>query len=305
MILKSADDKSKRETLLEELQRSQLLDFRQKKWLRDELMRFRKGIQGEREAAHYLDNYFKKGENHVVLHDLRFVVDGEVAQIDHLIINRAFGFYLLETKNYAGNLVINEQGEFTVDYGDDRFGIASPIEQSKRHERILSGLLERLEIVGRTQKQAVFHHVVMLHPKAIITRPPGKSFDTSNVIKADQFPTWHQQFIEKIGVGTVFKSLLNIRSLDTIQEWGEKLIRQHRPADLLHLPDFMQPRQAAQVAAATPTQARSSPPLPPRVDVVKSTPAPITENNAKVAAQVDGPAKRLICANCGIKITPD
>jgi hypothetical protein len=72
---------------------------------------------------------------------------------------------------------------------------------------------------------------------------------------------------------------------------------------LLHLPDFIQPRQAAQAAAATPTQARSSPPLPPRVDVVKSTPAPITENHAKVESQVDGPAKRLICANCGIKIT--
>lgn len=296
MLLKSADDKTKRETLLAELQSSPLLDFRQKKWLRDELMRFKKGVQGEREAAHYLDHYFKKGENHVLLHDLRFVVDGEVAQIDHLIINRAFSFYMLETKNYAGNLVINEQGEFTVAYGDDRFGIASPIEQSKRHERILSSLLERLEIVGRTQKQAVFHHVVMLHPKAIITRPPAKSFDTSNVIKADQFPNWHQQFVDKLGVGTVFKSLMNLRSLDTIQEWGEKLIRQHRPADLFQLPDFIQPKQ--------PTQAKSTPPpLQIRVEAVQSPQLPITVSHAKVDAQGDGSAKRLICANCGIKIS--
>jgi hypothetical protein len=115
---------------------------------------------------------------------------------------------------------------------------------------------------GRTQKQAAFHHVVMLHPKAIITRPLGKSFDTSNVIKADQFPTWHQQFVEKIGVGTVFKSLLNIRSLDTIQEWGEKLMRQHRPADLLHLPEFMQPKQPAKATAAVITQTKSFPPSP-------------------------------------------
>lgn len=48
------------------------------------------------------------------MHDLRFAFDGEVAQIDHLIINRAFGIYLIETKNYAGNLVINDHGEFTV-----------------------------------------------------------------------------------------------------------------------------------------------------------------------------------------------
>ncbi len=110
MALKSADDKSKRLVLLEELQCSPALDLSQKKWLREELMRTKKGIQGERESAHYLDHYFKDAENHVLLHDLRFVIDGEVTQIDHLIFNRAGSIYLLETKNYACNLVINERG---------------------------------------------------------------------------------------------------------------------------------------------------------------------------------------------------
>ena len=58
-------------------------------------------------ASIYLDQYFKGAENHVLLHDLRFVVDGDVAQIDHLIINRGFGMYLVETKNYAGSLAIS------------------------------------------------------------------------------------------------------------------------------------------------------------------------------------------------------
>jgi len=218
MLLKSADDNSKRVSLLEDLQRSPLLDSGQKQWLRDELMRLKKGIQGERESAHYLDHYFKDGENHVVLHDLRFLVNGEVTQIDHLIFNRMSIIYLLETKNYACNLVINEQGEFTAEYDHQRFGIPSPIEQSSRHERVLRKLLERLEIVGRTQKQPDFHHVVMFHPKAIIERPSSKAFDTGNVIKADQFPTWHQKFVDAFGIGAVFKSALNMRSLDTIKE---------------------------------------------------------------------------------------
>ena len=55
MILKSADDKSKRLLLLQDLQRSSVLDSTQKKWLRDELMRVKKGIQGERESAYYLE----------------------------------------------------------------------------------------------------------------------------------------------------------------------------------------------------------------------------------------------------------
>ena len=53
MILKPADDKSRRLNLLEDLQQSPMLDFAQKKWLRTELMRQRKGIQGERDSAHY------------------------------------------------------------------------------------------------------------------------------------------------------------------------------------------------------------------------------------------------------------
>lgn len=292
MILKSADDKSKRLALLEDLQRSQYLDEMQKKWLRDELMRLKKGIQGERESAHYLDSYFKDGDNHVVLHDLRFVVDGDVAQIDHLIINRALGIYLLETKNYSGNLVINDHGEFTAEYGDSRFGIPSPIEQSLRHERLLSKLLERLDIVGRTQKQTDFHHLVMLHPKATIERPPAKIFDTSNVIKADQFPTWHKKFVDKMGTGSLFKNLLNIRSQDTVKEWAEKLIRQHRPAELLDLPEFMKPKEPKKIAV--PVSPSHVTPL--HVEAKQNSPIAVTEATGE-------PAKRLICAHCSVKIS--
>ena len=306
MALKSADDKSKRLALLEDLQRSQALDFPQKTWLREELMRLKKGIQGERESAHYLDHYFKDAENHVVLHDLRFVVGGEVTQIDHLIINRASSMYLLETKNYACNLVINGHGEFTAEYDNARFGIPSPIEQSLRHERVLCKLLDSLDIVGRTQKMPDIHHVVMLHPKATIKRPPSKTFDTCNIIKADQFPTWHKSFVDKLGFGTVFKNALNMRSLDTIKEWGEKILRQHRPADLLTLPDFMRPWEQRKAEASVPTF--SSPAL-----IVSTAPVAQAQVQVQVKDKVDSasavtrpseePAKKLICAHCAAKIS--
>ena len=272
MALKSADDKSKRLGLLEELQRSTALDQNQKKWLREELMRIKKGIQGERESAHYLDHYFMDAENHVLLHDLRFVIDGDVTQIDHLIFGRAGSVYLLETKNYACNLVINDRGEFTVEYENARFNIASTIEQSLRHEKALHKLFEQFDIVGRTQKQPDFHHVVMLHPKATIERPPTKCFDTANAIKADQFPTWHKSFVDKFGLGMLFKSALNVRSLKTITEWGEKLKQQHRPADLPALPDFMQPRELTKVAVLASPHCR--PALQPGAPVPACSEAP-------------------------------
>jgi len=30
-----------------------------------------------------------------------------------------------------------------------------------------------------------------------------------------------QRFVDKIGVGSMLKSILNMRNLDTIKEWGE------------------------------------------------------------------------------------
>lgn len=292
MLLKTADDKSKRLALLEDLQRSTLLDTIQKKWLREELMRLRKGIQGEKDSAYYLDQYFKHGVNHVVLHDLRFVVDGDVAQIDHLVINRGFGIYLFETKNYSGNLVINDRGEFTAQYEDMHFGIPSPIEQSQRHARILTRLLKNLGIGNRVGSEMKFFHVVLLHPKAIIQRPTPKSFNTTNVIKADQFPSWHQKFVDKeITFGETLKLMANLRGLDTIQDWAKKLVRQHRPADLLDLPDFMQPKPSSVASAVRAREIQQAEPSPDPRQLMSAAVPSLLRLDQVVATE-------LLCPSC-------
>lgn len=289
MLIKSADDKSKRLSLLEDLQKSTLLDTRQKDWLRDELRNLRAGIKGEQAAAFYLDGHYKDGQNNVLLHDLRFQIDGEVAQIDHLVINRTGYMVLIETKNYSGDLEVNAHGEFTVRYGKERYGIPSPYEQSRRHARILSKLLERLEIGTRTDKLPEFHNVVLMHPQATIQRPDAKAFDTSFLIKADQFRAWHEKLVDGFSTGGLFKAIFNLRSPDTIKEWGEKLKRQHRPQDLLDLPDFMQPKPQPAKAVMGPL------PSAPVFVAAPATPAP---------AQADASlAKKLICAQCREKIS--
>lgn len=289
MLIKAADDKNKRLALLEDLQKSTLLDARQKEWLRDELRRCKAGMEGERAAAFYLDGHYKDGQNNVLLHDLRFQVDGEVAQIDHLVINRTGYMVLIETKNYSGDLEVNAHGEFTVRYGKERYGIPSPYEQSRRHARILGKLLERLEISTRTDKLPEFHNVVMMHPKAIIQRPDPKAFDTSFLIKADQFPAWHDKLVEGTSAGGIFKALFNMRSPETIKEWGEKLRRQHRPQDLLDLPPFMQPKSQLAPAAQAPKPHAPSP-----------TAAPVAAAPAEADASL---TKKLICAHCHAKIS--
>lgn len=244
MLIKSADDKSKRLALLESLATSPLLDRDQKKWVEEQVWALRIGVQGERDAAFYIDSHFKDAPNHAVLHDLRFDLDGEVTQIDHLVIARSFMFYLLETKNFNGNLRINEHGEFSVRYSSGKtFGIPSPLEQSRRHERALVKILERLGITGRINREPDFRHVVLIHPQGLIERPDARKFDTSNVIKADQFVSWRKRHVEKdLSTLQVLGAMLNLRSADTVREWSEMLVRQHRPENPLALPDFIRPR---------------------------------------------------------------
>jgi hypothetical protein len=292
MLIKAADDKAKRLKLLEELQASPVLDARQREWLKDEYWRVKKGIEGERDAAFHIDSLLRDGENHAVLHDLRIKVGDDEAQIDHLVINRAADFILVETKCFAGNVTINDAGEFTVAYGSGkRFGIPSPIAQSQRHERVLRKLLERLEINGRFGSEPKFHHVVMLHPKAIIQRPDAKRYDTRSVIKADQFAEWRERFIDAAYGGLSGLTVaMKLRSPATVKEWGEKLARQHRPDDQLALPEFMRPKPAPSAPAAPFAAPARTEPTP------QPSPAP-------AAAPAAAAAKRLICATCGVKIS--
>lgn len=296
MLIKSADDKSRRVALLESLLQAPLLDARQQDWARRELQNLRRGVQGERDAAHYLDNHFADAPNHAVIHDLRLEFEGEVAQIDHLIIARGFTFYLLETKNFSGNLHINGFGEFSVSYGAGKtFGIASPLEQSRRHANVLAKVLERLKISGRLNSRPDFRHVVLIHPQGTIHRPPADQYDTTNVIKADQFATWREKYVEK-GMSTlnVLGAALNLRSADTVREWAEKLVRQHRRPDLLSLPAFMQP----------PSAGPASQPILQAGVLAPAVGGTVQNQGACGDQEAAGSEKRrCICATCGSKIT--
>lgn len=257
MLIKSADDKGDRLKLLEDL-KQQPLNKQQREWLDKELWALRTGIQGEKDAAYYINAEYRDSEYYAVLHDLRIEIDGETAQIDHLLIGHYFAF-LLETKNFNGNISINERGEFSVEYGQGkRKGIPSPLEQSYRHERIFSKLLDNLNIRNSlTGEKLKIYHIVLFSPNSIIKRPENARFDTSNIIKADALRHWWDEFkskellTAKMLVPFVAKSLLRPKNWisepgsDVVREYGESIARCHIPADLSVLPDFMQPTPQA------------------------------------------------------------
>jgi hypothetical protein len=294
VLIKAPDDKSKRLKLLEELQASDRLDEAQKKWLRDQFRRLRPGIKGEQDAAYYLNHYLADGQNTALLHDLRIKEGNQVAQIDHLLIDRAFTFFLLETKTFGGDLHINEHGEFSVSYPGERvYGIESPLEQSRRHEVVLRKVLERIGITGRIGTAPLFEHVVLIHPKARIHRPAKGKFDTSNIIKADQFVTWREKRGESPIRPTDFLAMLNVRSRETVKEWGEMLRREHRPENQLDLPDFMQPKLVATPPAPAPV-----PRVSIRTEVAFAQPAPAAPELATACAECGKPVTDKVLAYC-------
>lgn len=98
------------------------------------------GDKAESQMAHYLMRAYNKSDDIHVINDLRLEASGDAAQIDHLIIHR-FGFILVESKSVSGKISINNNSEWTRQYGNNAKGISSPIMQAQRQAEFLKGLL--------------------------------------------------------------------------------------------------------------------------------------------------------------------
>ncbi len=198
-----------------------------------ELKTMRSGVYGEKDSAYYIDFYFGNSRNWAIIHDLRFGHKGQVAQIDHLLVNRFFDIYVLESKNYSYKLKISPEGEFEVHDGKQYIGIPSPIEQNKRHIHLLGRFLKYRNILPKRIGISIrprFKNLILVSPKSIIIRPSEKTFDTSSVIKADTLRTKIDQEVDKgknplADLATISK----ICSSSTLEATARRLAAFHKP----------------------------------------------------------------------------
>src|SRR5262245_46054915 len=101
----------------------------------------RAGRHAEEQMAFYLRRAFGESADIFVFHGLRLIRSGEVAQIDHLILNR-YGFVIIESKSVTSRVTINEREEWTRWWDGRERGMASPVLQARRQADILRRLLE-------------------------------------------------------------------------------------------------------------------------------------------------------------------
>lgn len=98
------------------------------------------GLQGEKNILFELKN---ANIGMFVLHDLTFKYRDLTAQVDFIVVTKAY-VYLIECKNLIGNVGVNRQGEFKRKYNfegkDIVEAIYSPVIQARRHKEILRKL---------------------------------------------------------------------------------------------------------------------------------------------------------------------
>lgn len=232
MLIKSADDKNSSIELLEKMLKARNIPekTRDKVWIK--LGNLRKGIKGEQDSAYEIDFYFGPRKGWMIIHDLRLECDGRKAQIDHLLINRFLEIYVIETKNFSTSIEITEQGEFNRKDANGISGIDSPIEQNQRHIEVLKAIFEKKKDklptrLGLTMKPE-FKNVVLFSSVAVINRP--KKFDTTAVIKVDQFKSWVDNAIDNDSPLNDVIKLAKVVSPETVLDLSIRLRALHKPS---------------------------------------------------------------------------
>lgn len=106
--------------------------------------RLKAGVGAEKQMAHYLDRHFAARERFLVLHDLRFEFEGEIAQIDHLVVH-PYGVAIIESKSVSTAVRLNAVGEWERRRNGSWAGMPDPLLQAERQARLLRRLLSSRE----------------------------------------------------------------------------------------------------------------------------------------------------------------
>lgn len=241
MILKNKDPKN---TAIKQLKDLLLLDLtaKQKNLIEKEIESTLKGDSGEKDAAYFIDFYYKDSKNWVVIHDLRIEHNGLVAQIDHLLINKVLGFFILESKSYRYGVQINDLGEFEGIGKDRNYGIDSPIEQNKRHIHLLNLFLTENNLLPKRLGMTItpnYFNYILVAPSAVIKRPKKSQFNTDNVIKSDTLKAEIEKFIDqKITYLSSFMVLPKVLSSKSIEQLGQKIVANHKSSNINYSKKF-------------------------------------------------------------------
>jgi hypothetical protein len=271
MILKQADDKQADIDILHNLA-GRASSNRQRHDIQSEIDNIVAGMRGEQDASYYLDQEFRHRDDAVVIHDLRLEEEGDVAQIDHIVISRRRQVFVLETKALKASISCNDAGEWEAVYGRERYPIASPLEQCKRHAAVLRRWLGRRETALREVIP-----IVLIAPTTKIGQRAA-SHDDPEVVKSDMFPRRYEQHASASGMH-VIRQGAETMSEDELAGIGYRLVRAHTPIQFDWRKRFGFPSTTE--TEAPQIEVRQSPTSPTGQQSTTTTPAPPASSDEK------------------------
>lgn len=206
--------------------------------------RLKAGEEAEKQMAFYLQRAFSKRDDCFVINDLRVSLDGDFAQIDHLVVS-TYGFFIVESKS-AHVIGINEHGDWQRTYNNESTGMRSPVLQAQEQGRILKELLiankEKLRgkiFFGKMQKGFKYCPVdvyIAISDNGIIQR----GMDIPELFKADAVTGAITGKLAQLKSKANPLAPKNLLSMDVVWEMtkqeaqaaAEFLVSQHQPKSL-------------------------------------------------------------------------
>ena len=167
-------------------------DFPNDKKIKNDLLTSSVGLKGEKEIIRCLKN---SNIGMYVLHDITLKSGDVTAQIDYVVITPA-KCYLIECKNFKGNIVIDSNGQFIRKYELNGVikeeSIESPLSQAERHREILLKTNDNKSLLNRLffdEKLFEDYHktlVVLTNNSAVLNKDNAPQKCKDLVIRSDE-----------------------------------------------------------------------------------------------------------------------
>lgn len=160
----------------------------------------------------------KYGTISILLQNKSFI--NEAQEYDHIIVGKN-GVFLIETKNYSGEITITKDGDWFQNKGVESHGIKNPVQQCNRHAAIVKSIIPDIPVIS----------IICIANDGVIIK--GRANCKIPIVKADLL----QDFIEEYQTPVNLSKEEIEATLHTIDSYkvGEKLI--------LEEPKFIAPPQ--------------------------------------------------------------
>lgn len=183
------------------------------------------GRKAEEQMAFYLRRFFGSSTDVDVLNYLRIDLNGEVAQMDHLVLH-PFGLLIVESKSVSDGVQITDDGQWMRWFNRKPSGMASPVTQAQLQGRLLKELLEKTVKQKGFFDQVRLDVLVAISDGGTITWP--KSGALPEVCKADQVPDRINNRIEQF---RKLRKEADILTTDHRRVIADFLLKAHKPLE--------------------------------------------------------------------------